>query len=356
MSQNTVLKTKMTFLRKSNPLTNTLTRSLLLTGILTCFSTSLLAANNVDTSYESSIDKALADDNIKLAKQAFNSLDEQQKNSLTGQVIYGRLLFREDKTEQSYDLLEELREDNKNNADLQYYFGRSAIVMAQKVSIFSKLGYASDALDAWQQTLELEPKHVKALDGLISFHLGAPSIAGGDIEQGLAYSKLLIELDPEAGYANLAKVYWKKEQADLAQQAIIDGLKLVPNSGRLYFTQALGYMGQEEKQWSTIRHSLNKAVANAKSDKQKQNALYQLGKAAVVSGEETAAGIVALEQLLTLDSDDYSNWGKFRLAQLYFDDGQAKQAKKLILAVNYDDDDNLEDEVKKLKKKLKKAS
>ncbi len=154
----------------------------------------------------------------------------------------------------------------------------------------------------------------------------------------------------------MAKVYWKKDQSDLAQQAIIDGLQLVPDSSRLYFAQALGYMGQENKPWPKVHRSLNKALSYAKSDKEKQNVLYQIGKASVVSGEETKVGITALEQLIVLDSKDYSNWAKLRLAQLYLDDGQAKQAMELVSAVNYDDDNNLEDEVKKLKKKLKKVS
>ncbi len=326
-----------------------LTKNLLLTGILSCLSVSLYAQ-----SYKNSMVQALADNNVELAKQAFDNFNNQERESLVGKVLYSRLLFREDKTEQSYELLEELREDNQKNAEIQYYFGRSAIVMAQKASIFSKLGYASDALDAWQQTLALNPKHVKALDGLISFHIGAPSIAGGDIEQGLAYSKVLIELEPEAGFANLAKIFWKKEQEDLARQAIGDGLKLVPDSSRLYFTQALGLMGQEEKPWSKIRQSLNNALAHAKSDKEKENALYQLGKVAVVSGEETHSGIMALEQLLRLESPNYSEWGKVRLAQLYLEDGRAKKAKELTSTVNYTDDSKLEDEVKKLRKKLKK--
>ncbi len=361
MPHQVVSKNKIIFSKRKNFLKSSITKSLLLTGLLSCFSASVfaesnIAAHNNTPSFESSIEQALTDNDIELAQQAFHELEEKQKNSLTGKVLYSRLLFREDKTEQSYDLLEDLSEDNQNNADIQYYFGRSAIVMAQQASLFSKLGYASDALDAWQQTLKLDPKHIKALDGLISFHVGAPSIAGGDIEQGLAYSKTLIEIDPEAGFANLAKVYWKKEQADLAQQAIADGLKLAPNSGRLYFTQALGYMGQKNKQWSKVHHSLKKALTYAKSDKEKQNVLYQIGKVSAVSGEETKVGITALEQLIVLDSKDYSNWAKLRLAQLYLDDGQAKQAMELVSAVNYDDDNNLEDEVKKLKKKLKKAS
>lgn len=329
-------------------------KQLLIAGIFSCTSFSLLASSygNAD------VVKTLEDDNVILAKEVFNSFNESQKNSLSGQVLNSRILFREDKTEESYEILEQLSEDNKNNADVYYYFGRSAIVMAQKVSIFSKLSYASDALDAWQHALSLNPNHIDALEGIIGFHLGAPSIAGGDIEQAQSYSQTLILLEPEKGYANLANVYWQKEQGDLAEQAITDGLAIVPDSGQLYFTQGVAYSRQAEENnmfWEKARSALNKAVKNAKSDKGKQHALYQLGKVAVNSGEETQAGIAALEQLLALNSEQYKQWGKYRLAELYLNDKQPTKANKFITLVNYQDDDDLEDKVKTLVKKIKKA-
>jgi tetratricopeptide (TPR) repeat protein len=313
-----------------------------------------LAASNSNAD----VVKALEDKNVSLAKEMFTRLSESQKNSLNGQLLNSRILFREDKTQESYDILEQLSEDNKDNADLYYYFGRSAIVMAQKASIFSKLSYASDALEAWERTLSLNPAHVKTLEGMIGFHIGAPSIAGGDIEQALHYSQTLLTLDPEKGYANLAKVYWQKEQDDLAEKAIADGLAILPNSGQLYFTQGVAYSRKAKDNntfWGKARSALNKARVNAKSNKEKQHVLYQLGKVAVNSGEETQAGINALEELLTLKSEEYQQWGKYRLAELYFNDKQLTKANEFVTLINYQDDDDLEDKVKSLAKKIKKA-
>ena len=329
-------------------------KRLLIVSLFSCSSFSLLAANHSDAD----VVKALEEDNIVLANEVFTRFNESQKNSLSGQILKSRILFREDKTEESYEILEQLSENNKDNADIYYYFGRSAIVMAQKVSIFSQLSYASDALEAWQHALSLNPKHMETLEGIIGFHLGAPSIAGGDIEQALSYSHTLITLDPEKGYANLAKVYWQKEQADLADKAIAEGLTIVPNSGKLYFTQGVAYSHQakdDNQFWAKARFALNKAVVHAKSNKEKQHALYQLGKIAVNSGEETQAGIDALEQLLTLENELYKQWGKYRLAELYLNDKQLTKANEFIALVSYEDDDNLEDKVKTLAKKIKKA-
>jgi len=329
-------------------------RPLLFAGIVLSSSFSIFASDNIN----SEIEAALGEGDVVLAKEVFAKFDQSQKKSLAGQLLTSRILFREDKTEESYEQLEQLSEDNKDNADVYYYFGRSAIVMAQKTSIFTKLSYASDALDAWQHTLSLNPAHIKTLEGLIGFHIGAPSIAGGDIEQALQHAQTLITLDPEKGYANLARVYWKKEQADLAEKAIVDGLAVVPNSGQLYFAQGVAYSNHAEKNnelWEKARVALNQALANAKTDKEKQNTLYQLGKVAAKSGEETQAGIDALQQLLTLNSEKYQQWGKYRLAELYLIEKKLAKANEFITLVKYQDDDELEDQVKSLVKKIKKA-
>tara|TARA_R110001583_G_scaffold13909_12_gene59023 strand:- start:5622 stop:6668 length:1047 start_codon:yes stop_codon:yes gene_type:complete len=329
-------------------------KRLLLVSLCSFSSFSLFAGNNS----EADVIKALEEDNTTLAKEVFSRFNDSQKSALTGQILNSRILFREEKTEESYEVLEQLSEDNKNNADVYYYFGRSAIVMAQKVSIFSKLSYASDALEAWEHVLTINSNHIETLEGIISFHVGAPSIAGGNIEKALQYAKTLVTLDPEKGYASLAKVYWQKEQNDLAEKAIADGLVITPNSGQLYFIQGIAYSHQakdDSKLWRKARFALNKALANSKSAKEKQHTLYQLGKVAVKSGEETQAGIEALEQLLTLKSEEYQQWGKYRLAELYLNDKQLTKANEYIALVNYQDDDDLEDQVKALTKRIKKA-
>lgn len=330
---------------KNNPL--------ILISLLVSTSFSSLALASI-----AELEEALTENNPLLAEQVYKQLDKGYQQSIAGQVNYARLLFRQEKTEESYDLLEPLSEEHKNDADISYYFGRSAVVMAQKASIFSKLSYASDALDAWEHALALDPKHVKTLSGLIGFHIGAPSIAGGDIEQALLLSKTLITVDSEQGYANLARVYWKKEQNSLAEQAINDGLTITPDSERLYFTQGIAYIQQAEADkhfWAKARLALNKAVTYAKSNQERQRSLYQLGKISAESGEEISAGIIALTQLLDLQGDEYNEWGKYRLAQLYFTDNQLTKAQTFVALVDYQDDDDLESKVKKLTKKVKKA-
>lgn len=197
----------------------------------------LSAAMNI-TSYAdtSLVATALENDDVKAAEIAFNGLSLEDKQSIEGQIFSGRIFLQKDKTEEAFDYFEELRDDHTENSDVNYYLGVSAVsavTMAQKASIFSKLGYAEDFLEAMEKTLKLKPNHEDALNTLIGFHLGAPSIAGGDTDKALTYAKQLQSFNKEQGYEQLANVYWQTEKADLAEQTLLEGLKEFPESARV---------------------------------------------------------------------------------------------------------------------------
>ena len=84
-------------------------KCLLLVSLFSFSSFSLFAGNNG----EADVIKALEDDNTTLAKEVFSRFNESQKSTLTGQILKSRILFREDKTEESYEVLAQLRRVKK---------------------------------------------------------------------------------------------------------------------------------------------------------------------------------------------------------------------------------------------------
>jgi tetratricopeptide (TPR) repeat protein len=295
--------------------------------------------------------ESLEKNDVKAAKIAFKSLGEQEKKSLAGQILKGRLMLANEDTEDGFDFFEELAEQQPTNIDVFYYWGMSAVEMAQKASIFSKLGYAEDYLDAMGKVIELNPNHLDALEHLIGFHLGAPSIAGGDTEKAVEYAHRIKALDAEKGYAKLANIYQKIEKEALAVKTMDEGLSQFPQSSQLYFVKALGLIEQEA--WLEAHNSLASAIKFASTDEEKEQVLYQQGKTSSKSGLNLEVGIKALEQVITQPNSQYFDWGQYRLAQLYLKNDQASQAKALLAKVDTSEDDDLKKEVKKLKKKVK---
>lgn len=296
---------------------------------------------------------ALDNHDLTSAELAFEQLTDDEMSSVDGKVLSGRILLDKDETEDAFEHFEDLRDNYKDNVDVNYYLGVSAMIMAQKASIFSKLGYAEDFLEAMEKTVELQNDHMDALNTLVGFHLVAPGIAGGDKEKALSFANKIKALDEEQGYSQLANVYWQTDRSDLADQMIMEGLKKYPESGKLYFARATKNMREEA--WDKARPDLAQAIKFSNNDDEKSRALYQQGKASAESGDEIELGIEVLTQALPLADEQYEPWVKYRLAQLYVHNKQLTKAKESLASINIGDDDDLKSKVKKLKKKLKKT-
>jgi tetratricopeptide (TPR) repeat protein len=298
------------------------------------------------------VQQALKAGNLDSAVTAYKTLTTAESSNLEGQLLWARILLAQDETEDAYDLMEGLLEKNTENVDLQYRFGQSAMVMAQKASIFSKLGYAKDGLKAWTTTLSIDPNHQPALEGLVGFHRMAPGMAGGDIDKALEYAQTLKKIDPLVGIASLVGVYQTMEKDDLAIKELDAGIVAYPDSSRLFFLR--GMKALKDKKWAASYQDLNAALLVAIEDNEKTNVLYQLGKLAVKSGENIKPAIDSLTTLMTMSDHRYPQWGNLRLAQLYTTQGDFAKAKATLALIDDNDDDDLEDEVKKLKKQLRK--
>lgn len=315
----------------------------------------LLASMSM-TSYAEiqAVENALEQDDILLAQQVFNTLTTEEKNAIPGQVLKGRLLLENDETEDAFDHFEALQKQYANNVDINYYLGVSAVIMAQKASIFSKLSYAKDFIKAMERTVELKPDHKDALNTLIGFHLNAPSIAGGDTDKALVYAKQLQSYDAELGYSQIATVYWQTEQSELADETMSEAFDRYPQSSTLYFSRAQQSIKNET--WDKARADLALAAKFAQDDEKKGEALYQQGKVSVESGVETELGIDALTQALPLAAKEYKPWVNYRLAQLYLQKKEQVKAQDTLAKIDISKNEDLENKVKKLRKKLKKLT
>lgn len=298
------------------------------------------------------VENALKDENVPLAEQAFKALTTNEQQSVDGQVLAGRLLLVKGDTEDAFEYFEALQEVHSNNVDVNYYLGVSAVIMAQKASIFSKLSYAKSFIKAMEQTVALKPDHQDALNTLIGFHLNAPGIAGADTELAMLYAKQLQKVNAEKGYSQIANVYWQTDRAELADKTMQEAIDKFPQSSVLYYSRALVQMKKE--QWQAAHNDLALAINYAQNDELKTRALYQQGKVSVKSGENIEQGIAALTNAIPISDKQYKPWVQYRLVQLYVQQKKLVKANEFLIKIDVSDDEELEDKVKKLKNKLKK--
>lgn len=300
-------------------------------------------------SYED-VNEALESGNIVLASQAFAALSSAEKSRYPGPLQKARLLLAEGEVETAYDLLEPLVEEHAQDVELQYNFGLSAILMASQANIFRKMGFAKKGLRAWEAAIKLDPEHVDSLSALIGFYTGAPSIVGGDTDKALELALVLKTVAPERGVIELTNFYWETDQTALAEQTMAQGIEDFPHSSQIYFMRAISHY--ENQNWASIRLDLTQAMENAATDEEQNQALYQLGKLSVESGENISVGIDAFQKLLAQDIPYQTGWSKYRLSQLYLLNGQPAEAKTLISQIDVSNNSELKKRVKQLKTKL----
>jgi hypothetical protein len=62
-----------------------------------------------------------------------------------------------------------------------------------------------------EETINVDPKHIKGLSYLSGFYARVPSVAGGDIDKSKQLANRLIKLDKTAGSLALLKLWSKKK-------------------------------------------------------------------------------------------------------------------------------------------------
>ena len=161
------------------------------------------------------------------ALEGFGSLSDQYPKAVELKFYHGRSLFRDGQLEAAQESLEDFVSLKPNHSDGFLILGSVRMNRVNEVSIFKKVGMAKAALKAWRTALTLDESNVEAHYGIVSFLLNAPSIVGGDTDQGILELEKLRHLSP--AYAQLvdAEIHFKAEKYAAAEQALDEASKQI---------------------------------------------------------------------------------------------------------------------------------
>lgn len=316
---------------------------LVITLILT--STGIYAADQPDkilTPFQPII-IALDSNNLAQAETMYQELSDAQQDSMTGQLIGGRLMMGRDQYDDAEIYLGKLVAANPDSAEAHYMYGWVSMVQAQRASLLSKLGYAKTGKKHLRKAIELAPQHVKALELLAQFYNYAPSLAGGDEDKAIELAQRVKAIEPVTGVNLLSAIAANHddEQAALAiiQQALAEPA-LIEN-GELYYRKAL--LLQQLERWKDARVALKNAFDYAGDDRERILVQYQVARTAVLSQTFSQQSLDAMKMVIS-DAEHVPeidiNWAYYRAAQLYLlNDDQANAAKYHALALQSADED-----------------
>ena len=294
--------------------------------------------------------EAFEEGNNQLAKTLF----EKNKDSAESKLYLGRLAMREGELDDAEELIKEALEMKPNDSNYHYWFASISGMQAGNASIFSAPGYASDSKEHFIKAVELDPNNIQALTGLIGFYTQAPSIVGGSTEKAQQLSVKLLKLDKKEGLSAQINLHRKEGETEKEFEKVEELATAYPNSSEVLLRAGFAYQGAKKYETSyeyfikasSIKESDLDESLNKKEIKGEKlaamNALYQVGRNAVLGDIKVDEGIIALESYLKLTpnkSQPSHNWAKVRLAALYLEKGDKNKAKELALAAKKDKSD-----------------
>lgn len=152
--------------------------------------------------------------NYTQANDVLEEILDEDENNAKANFYMGRTYFGLKDYSEASDYIEEAIEIEEHNAEYHFWLAQAYAADAQTSSFISAAFIAPKIKDEFARTIEIDPNHLGGHIGLANFHLNAPGIVGGDIDKVLNVGKKLIELDEKKGRIVLINYYTKKDNFD----------------------------------------------------------------------------------------------------------------------------------------------
>jgi tetratricopeptide (TPR) repeat protein len=189
------------------------------------------------------------------------------------------------------------------NGEYHRQLGDAYGLAAQKAGMLGKMSLGKKCLAAYEKAVALEPENLEARSSLMTVYQQAPAMMGGGIERAREQAAAIKKLDATRGSVAAAMLF-------------------------------IG-----EKKYAEAFAELDQALENEPGN---YSALYQLGRAAALSGEKTDRGIETLRLCLAQQpppgapAHDAANWRLGNLWEKKGDKASARAAYQAALAIKPD--------------------
>ncbi len=272
---------------------------------------------------------------LELAKAQFKQILSNTAKKPVTLLYLAKIALKQNNLDQAGARIGQAEKLAPRVAEIQYFYGVINGQIAQNASIFTALGYAKKTRIGFAKAVLLGPINIKYRQALLSYHIAAPSIAGGDKDIALEQAKAIQVLDAKKGVVALFSVYSATDNENAINKlykSLSDELKNDPD---IQFLQGLFYQSKKRFPQANeiFKFVLVKAAENKKFDNAKFSAIYQLGRNSVLSKKNIAEGIeyltLFIEKSPSTGNLPSKAWAKFRRANLYALQGKTKKARLL---------------------------
>ncbi|SFC42019.1 tetratricopeptide repeat protein [Pseudoalteromonas denitrificans] len=299
---------------------------------------------------------AFKNENLQLAKKL---LLQEDNTDYKKHLYLAQIALKDEQLDAAEEYIDEAIKLNSKNAQVQFIYGEIMGEQAENANVFSLMGYIKKVKEALTTAVILAPQNIKYRSTLIQFHIHAPAMLGGDINEALKQALLLKKLNTLSGTNALIHVYGEMNNQEKFDQTLESALLNFVDEPQFHYQLGLYY--QKQEQYDIALNSFRKAASLTTITNEQQNAKYsaifQIGHTSTLSGRNLNEGEAALNQYLNeavISSSMVKKfWAKFRLANIAEAKGEKEKAKKLyIKLIQVTTDKKLQKQVHKRIKKL----
>jgi tetratricopeptide (TPR) repeat protein len=116
-----------------------------------------------------------------------------------------------------------------DSSEYMDWLGRAYGRRAEMANPLSAPALASKARQAFEKSVELNPKNSDALSDLFDFYLNAPGFLGGGYDKALGVADRIATIDPPEGYFAKAKLAQKKKEYGTAEERLRESVAAAPH-------------------------------------------------------------------------------------------------------------------------------
>ena len=175
--------------------------------------------------------------------------------------------------------------------------GRTYIQEIETVNFIRKGSVAGKARAMFEKAVEIDPANYEAREARTEYFMNAPGIAGGSIDKARAEAKTARQSSPVRGALLLGRVEEKAGNLAGAEAEYRALTTNFPDSSGVW--EALTTLYQTQSRWDDAFRIIDDRLRAKPND---TGMLYQLGRAASVSGQRLEAGEDALRRYLTREN------------------------------------------------------
>ena len=155
-------------------------------------------------------------------------LDKHSSDSATLFLI-GRDYFMLGDFKKATDYLQQAAAAAPANSEYMDWLGRAFGKRAETSNPLTAPHLASKAREAFERSVELDPKNREALSDLFDYYLDAPGFLGGGYDKAYGIAQKTAAVDPPEAYFEQARLAQRRQEFSAAEQHLRQAIAVAPH-------------------------------------------------------------------------------------------------------------------------------